>query len=65
MIKTNTCLGLAFSTCLLIFYFAVSWTTVAGAQAAKAKCEKSLPRDQHCVLTAVPSIETKQPINIE
>lgn len=32
-------------------------TVLRSARDALTECEKSLPRDQHCIITAIPTIE--------
>lgn len=43
--------------CVIIFAVNFSGTITYKAIAAKQDCEKSLPRDQHCIITATPQEE--------
>lgn len=51
---TSFFLGMFFAFWLLIIIIAFSDNLINQANKAIAECERSLPRDQYCTITAIP-----------
>lgn len=49
--------GLFLGMLIMIFTNFLPWSYRSMAATALAECEKSLPRDMHCKITAVPEME--------
>ena len=50
-------IGFVFGMAFLAIVNLLPWAYRSMAADALAECEKSLPRDMHCKITAVPEIE--------
>ena len=49
------CLGVIVGVIVVVLLNVLPWSYVAKAKAAVRECESTLPRNEECVITAVPA----------